>query len=284
MKRLALIILIAVATAAQADEPIAFTVRIAGTSRPMILIPGLASPGEVWNSTVEHFQNRYACHVLTLAGFAGQPAIQLPLIETARRQLVAYIRDNKLDRPIIVGHSLGGFLALDLAATEPDLVGPVISVDGVPFLPALFNPGATEEVARKQAEGLRAKFAKESAEEFAAGNRRSLTTMITKAEDVDRMAAAGAKSDPRAVGDAMAEMMSTDLRPAVSKIKVPVLLIGAGGLAPSFMKSRLAAAYEAQIASIPNHKFVLAEKARHFVMLDDPAFLFATIDAFLEGK
>ncbi|HEX9492247.1 MAG TPA: alpha/beta hydrolase, partial [Thermoanaerobaculia bacterium] len=91
MKRLALIALIAVAAAAQADEPAAFTVRVAGTSRPMIFIPGLASSGEVWNSTVEHFQNRYTCHVLTLAGFAGQPAIQQPLIETARRQLAAYI-------------------------------------------------------------------------------------------------------------------------------------------------------------------------------------------------
>ena len=70
----------------------------------------------------------------------------------------------------------------------------------------------------------------------------------------------------------------------MSKIRVPVLLIGAGGLAPAQMRSRLSAAYEAQIASIPNHRFVLAENARHFIMLDDPQFFLATVDAFLDGK
>ncbi len=284
MKRLWFLILIALVAALRADEPRAFSVRVAGSGRPMILIPGLASPGEVWDSTVEHYQNGYRCHVLTLAGFAGQPSIQQPLLETARQQLAAYIRVNKLDHPVIIGHSLGGFLALDLAATEPDLVGPIVSIDGLPFLPALMNPAATAESGGKQAERLRTAMANQSAEQFAAQNRRSLTTMITSPADVDRMAAAGAKSDPRAVGDAMAELMSADLRPLVSKIRVPVLLIGAGGLARSGMKDRLAAAYEAQIASIPMHRFVLAEKARHFVMLDDPQFLFQTIDAFLEQK
>jgi pimeloyl-ACP methyl ester carboxylesterase len=284
MKRLSFIILIAIVAAAQADEPAAFSVRVTGNGPAMILIPGLASPGEVWSSTVEHYQNRYTLHVLTLAGFAGQPAIQQPLIETAQRQLASYIRANKLDHPIIVGHSLGGFLALALAASEPDLVGPIISVDGVSFLPALMNPLATAESAARQAEGMRAAMAKQSPEEFAAHNRRSLAMMITNREDVERMAAAGAKSDPRAVGEATFELMSTDLRPAMSKIRVPVLLIGAGGWGRPGMKERLAAAYEAQIASIPKHRFVLAEKARHFIMLDDPQFLFATIDAFLESK
>ena len=65
--------------------------------------------------------------------------------------------------------------------------------------------------------------------------------------------------------------------------KIQFALIGAGGPAPAQMRSRLSAAYEAQIASIPNHRFVLAEKARHFIMLDDPAFFFAQVDAFLAG-
>jgi N-formylmaleamate deformylase len=284
MKRLVFLALIAVAAVAWADEPAAFSVRVAGNGRAMILIPGLASPGEVWDSTVEHYQSRYRCHVLTLAGFAGQPPIQEPLIETTRKQLANYIRANKLVHPVIIGHSLGGFLALELAATEPDLVGPVISVDGLPFLPAVFNPAATAESASKQAEGLRASVAKQSADQFAAQNRRSLTAMITKPEDVDRMAEAGRKSDPRTVGNAMADLMSTDLRPMMSKIRVPVLLIGAGGAVPAAMHSRLSAAYEAQITSIPNHRFVLAEKARHFVMLDDPQFFFATVDTLLDGK
>ena len=34
---------------------------------------------------------------------------------------------------VMVGHSLGGFLALWVAATAPDAVGPIVAVDGVPY-------------------------------------------------------------------------------------------------------------------------------------------------------
>jgi pimeloyl-ACP methyl ester carboxylesterase len=42
------------------------------------------------------------------------------------------------------------------------------------------------------------------------------------------------------------------------------------------------AAYEAQVRAIPDHRVVLAEKARHFVMLDDAEFLYRELDDFLE--
>lgn len=50
-----------------------FDVAVKGKGPAMILIPGLASSGEVWDTTVEHFKDRYECHVLTLGGFAGAP-------------------------------------------------------------------------------------------------------------------------------------------------------------------------------------------------------------------
>src|SRR2546423_9328585 len=100
--------------AAPATQPtrasVPFGVQISGQGRPMILIPGLACSGEVWDATVDHFKDRYECHVLTLAGFAGQPPFDGPWLQTIRKGLVDYIRQNKLDRPIIVGHSIGGVL------------------------------------------------------------------------------------------------------------------------------------------------------------------------------
>ena len=112
----------------------AFSVQKVGKGQPIILIPGLLSSGAVWSSTVERYKDRYELHVLTLAGFAGQPPLDsdafLPIVRDA---IVRYIRDQKLDRPVIVGHSLGGFLGFWIAATTPDAVGGVIAVDGVPF-------------------------------------------------------------------------------------------------------------------------------------------------------
>jgi len=79
----------------------AFKAEVSGAGQPVILIPGLASSGEVWKETAAHLCGPRQCHVLTLAGFAGQPALQEgELIATAEQQLADYITANKLDKPI----------------------------------------------------------------------------------------------------------------------------------------------------------------------------------------
>jgi pimeloyl-ACP methyl ester carboxylesterase len=262
-----------------------FTVHVEGHGKPMLLIPGLTCGGDVWKTSVEHFKDRYECHVLTLAGFAGQPAIGAPMLETVRKNSVTYIREKKLAAPIVVGHSLGAFLAYWIAATEPDLVGPVVAVDGGTFLPALMDPNATLETAKAGASAMRELLAGQTPEQFASGNKMFLATMITDPKNLELIAPTCAKSDPKAVGLAMYELMTTDLRGEVARIKAPVLLIGSGAfIAAPDLKKTVEARYEAQVARIPNHKVLLAEKAKHFIMLDDPKFLFSAIDDFLAAS
>ncbi len=135
---------------AHATEFNAFQVKVTGHGQPMILIPGLASSGETWDSTVARYKDRYECHVITVAGFAGVPRIAAPMLDTVRDQLAAYIREKKLVKPVIVGHSLGGFLALGIAGKYPDLPGKLIIIDAYPSLPAIFQPDITAEQAKAQ--------------------------------------------------------------------------------------------------------------------------------------
>src|SRR5205814_2331501 len=51
-------------------QPTSFSVHVAGTGRPVILIPGLGCPASVWDDTVAHLGSGYQTHVLQLAGFA----------------------------------------------------------------------------------------------------------------------------------------------------------------------------------------------------------------------
>lgn len=92
-----------------------FQVKVVGHGPPMLLLPGLASSGEVWDGVVAHYQDQFECHVFTLAGFAGVPTIDGPLLSKVRPALAAYIRDKHLDKPVVVGHSLGGVLSLWMA-------------------------------------------------------------------------------------------------------------------------------------------------------------------------
>jgi pimeloyl-ACP methyl ester carboxylesterase len=102
---------------------------------------------------------------------------------------------------------------------------------------------------------------------------------------VDLIAPTCAKSDPKAVNQAMYELMTTDLRDDTARIKSPVLLIGSGSFAtsPEMLKA-VQARYEAQVAKAPNHKVLIAEKAKHFIMLDDPKFMFSAMDDFLKSS
>jgi N-formylmaleamate deformylase len=266
-----------------AAEPAPFRAVVTGSGPPMILIPGLASGGNVWDGTVAHFKGRYQCHVLTLAGFAGQPAIDGPFLEKVRDGIVKYIHQQKLNHPVIIGHSLGGMMAFWVAETAPAEVGPIISVDGLPFYSVLMNPAATRESVLPQAEQMRSMYAGLTPEQYVANNHRFLSMMMTAPENVDKVASLGDKSDPKAVGQAFYDLVTTDLRPGLKSIQEPVLLIGsASGATNDAMQAQIQQAYGTQIAAIPDHKLVFAPKARHFIQLDDPDFFYAQVESFLK--
>jgi N-formylmaleamate deformylase len=258
-----------------------FVVARHGRGRPMIVIPGLTSGGAVWDGLVARYAATHEVHVLTLAGFAGVPAIDTPrFLEAERDAIVRYVRARGLDRPILVGHSLGGFLALWVAATAPELAGPVVAVDGVPWLVALGDTTATPERMQPQAAMVRQMYASLSPEQMAVQGRMALVAMM---RDTTRLAEAVAwsrTSDPATAGRAVAEMLTTDLRDRVGAIRSPVLLVAAAGDVPAAQHEAVRARYRAQVAAVRDHRVVVAD-ARHFVMLDAPDFLFATMDAFL---
>jgi len=282
MKLLTFVVVLCLCAPATAQTPHAsFDVKVTGKGPGIILIPGLLSAGEVWDTTVERYKDRYTLHVLTLAGFGGPAPVSAPFLSRVRDEVIQYVREQKLQKPVIVGHSLGGFLAFWIGATAPDLVGGIVAVDGVPFLPALSNASASAESTKAQADQIKAVYASLSKERLVAQSKMGLAAMITAPADLERALAWVAKSDAATTGLAVAEVMATDLRTEVEKITVPTLLIGALGAAPEVMRPAMAKSYTAQGSRIKSARVVMAEKARHFIMFDDPAFLFSTLDEFL---
>lgn len=261
-----------------------FKVEISGKGNPMILIPGLTCSGEVWAETVSHYQKNYQCHVLTLAGFAGQPAIQTDkFLETVRQDLANYIRHHKLNKPVVVGHSLGGFVAMWLGAKEPDLVGPLVIVDSAPFLPSLINPAITMEQARYMAEETRKNLQNQTIEQLRQIQPQTLRMMITDENKIAKAAEWSYASDKNTVGKAMAELYTTDLRQDLSTIKVPTLVMAAWVAYKPYGATHESTKlnYDNQFKQLANYELVVNDKARHFIMWDDPTGFFAAMDSFL---
>lgn len=266
---------------AQVAHP-SFSVSVTGRGPAIILIPGLLSSGDVWTETIERYKDRYTLHTVTLAGFGGPAPIGAPFLPRVREELVAYIRGERLQKPIVIGHSLGGFLAFWIAATAPEIVGGVIAVDGVPFLAALGDPKASAADMTGKATLIAALYSSFTPEQLVAQSRMAMATMITKPADVERAMAWVAKSDARTAGIAISELMTTDLRQDIAQITAPVLLIGAVGAAPEPLRPTLEKAYAAQVAALPAARVKIAA-TRHFIMFDDPPFLFASIDELLSA-
>jgi pimeloyl-ACP methyl ester carboxylesterase len=240
---------------------------------------------------VAHYQDQYTCYVLTLAGFAGVPPITSPLLSTVRDDLAVYIRQNHLEKPVIVGHSLGGTLALELAARSPELIGPLVIVDSLPFM-----AGPTFRVKNLDdaKPGIAAMHAYLSAltPEQRAENVRSAASfkyMVTNPSDLELLKQWGLATDPKTATEAMCELFSTDLRPDLSRISSPTLILGTWiGLqgqikqySQNVRREDFVDTFQQQYANLPHLHFVMSDKARHFIMFDDPRWFFQQLDAFL---
>lgn len=259
-------------------------VDVTGKGRPMVLIPGLTCSGDVWRDAVAHYAGRYECHVVTLGGFAGKPRYEGPFLDTARDSLLAYLRARHLARPILVGHSLGGTLAMSIAIKAPDQVGPIVIVDALPFLGAAGDSTATEESARTAMEPMRQMIGGQTQEAYAAFQKSSpyLKTMVAPGPNFDRVVEWAATSDRHAVADAMFETGTRDLRAAVAGVSSPMLVLGSWyGYKGYSTREAVEATFRRQYARAPHWTLALADTARHFIMLDSPEWTWAQMDGFL---
>ncbi|WP_019675847.1 alpha/beta fold hydrolase [Arsukibacterium perlucidum] len=262
-----------------------FRVEVIGSGKPVIMIPGLMSDARVWRPTAEALAGDYQLHLISIAGFAGTPAISGELLPKVQRELLQYIEQQHLDKPAVVGHSLGAFLAFSLASSAPDVIGNVIAVDGLPFLAPVFSRDASTTVAQvtPQAEYFRTLYQGMTAEQLANMAAQGVQIQASSTEHQQQVVAMATASDPASVGQALYELLTTDLRPQVHTIQSKVLLIGAGGALQNAQQQTAATAlYQQQIATIANATLEFNTDSRHFIMLDQPAWLIARITAALK--
>ncbi|MGK5067091.1 alpha/beta fold hydrolase [Janthinobacterium sp. AD80] len=273
------------AGASQAAAPTAFTVEVTGQGSPVILIPGLASSGAVWQSTVARLCGPQAgrqCHVLTLAGFAGVAPVDGDMLAQAEAQLAGYIAAQKLRQPAIIGHSLGGFLALKMAIDHPEHTGKLVIVDALPALGATQLPSITKEQLQAMSQQMQTAMRAQDAATASASQRRSVAGMATAPADVERIIGWGQRSDKDTVINAMGTLMASDLRQDVARIASPTLVLGTWIAYKDFApRAAIEQTFRSQYAQLPGARVEMADTARHFIMYDQPDWMFGRIEQFL---
>ena len=230
--------------------------------RALVFIPGFASSGDVWNETRMNFEKDFTCYTLTMAGFAGVNPQPNPSFKSWEDAIASYIKDNKIEKPIIVGHSMGGGFALALAADYPDLAEKIVIVDALPCLSALMDPSFKSKVNNDCAEMVNSMMAMTDSQ-FYEMQKTSMPRLLADASKLDMVIDWSVKSDRKTFAGMYCDFSNTDLRDKIGAIQCPTFVL----LESYFVN--LKPAVEIQYKNLKTANLKYANKGLHFIMYDD---------------
>jgi len=253
---------------------------------PIILIPGLSSGGYVWDDTVKHLQKNHELYVITLAGFNGKPAIAGPKLAKAKESLLELIQTQRINKPVLVGHSLGSALSIWFAQTHSNLISGVFGVDGLPVFPRSENMSLEQR--STMASNLQVQMGSADQKSYAQQQVQYMRTMgVVDLQLADKIAALSAQSDPVATAEYMADLFRLDLRKDLPAISVPLALVSPY-YAPDFAAMNVSAEakhayYEGLMKGTPKLRMVPIAGSRHFPMYDQPQVFQEKLAEFLKS-
>lgn len=90
--------------------------QVHGSGPPVLLIQGVGVHGDGWRPQVEALSDRFTCITLDNRGLGkSQPAGDVLSVGQMAGDCLAVLDDQRIETAHVVGHSLGGLIALELA-------------------------------------------------------------------------------------------------------------------------------------------------------------------------
>jgi pimeloyl-ACP methyl ester carboxylesterase len=215
-----------------------------GTGDALLLLHGLSGSAGWWRHNVPAFAQHFRTHTPDLVGFGrSRGRIVQPSIADMARIVETWLDLQQIERTHLIGHSMGGQIAIHLATQSPQRIRNLVLVAAAGIPRALSMTAA-------------ARFIAELVPPRRWGNPAFLPTI----------AADALRAGPRALLRATSYILRDDVRPLLSKISAPVLLVW-GRHDP--MTPLTQGEYMAQ--HIPGARWLVFDDAAHMPMVDQPA-------------
>lgn len=256
------------------EYPFSIT-KIGKGNQALIFIPGFASSGDVWNETIDSLKNDYTCYVLTMSGFAGAPPKDNISFEYWKTEIAKFISENKINKPIVIGHSMGGGLAMAIAADYPDLLNKIVVVDALPCLLALTNP-EFKSVADNDCSNLVDQIMKMPEDQFIQMQKMSVASLSANQSKHDEILSWSLKSDRKTFAQMFCDFSNTDLRQRIKNVQIPSLIL----LEAPF--KTIENSINEQYKEMPSAQLKYANKGLHFIMFDDQEWYIKELVDFLK--
>jgi pimeloyl-ACP methyl ester carboxylesterase len=248
-------------------RPTRFSVEVRGRGPDVVLIPGLTSGRHVWERAVRDVPG-YRYHLIQVGGFAGEPVrgnAQGPVVQPLAAEIARYIEAEGLVKPALVGHSMGGTLAMMIAARHPDRVSKLMVVDMMPQPTALYGGTAASRLAT----GLQEIIADP-------GARRLLSGLITAFSPPEEP---GRQSDADVVARTMHDLGTVNLTDDLPRLRAPLTVVYA--VRGPEGASATGRAYAQAYRGARGVRLVPVPDSGHLVMADQPGRFAATLRSFL---
>jgi len=247
-----------------------------GKGNPVILLPGFTTPGSVWNETIKNLNGSYKTYTVSYAGFDGIEPIDTPWYETIRRALIEFIKNEKLDKFTVIGHSMGGNLATELAVEFDESISGLILVDAIPCMRELMMPGTSVNSIQYDSPYNNQVLAMndEAFRQMAYG---MASNMTNNKEKVDEIANWSLIADRKTYVYGYTDLLKLDLRPSLKKIKTKTLILGATFPTREITQKT----FDQQYANLDNKTIELVDESRHFIMFDQPDWFYSQINGYL---
>ncbi|MDG2511823.1 alpha/beta hydrolase [Sphingobium yanoikuyae] len=243
------------------------TVTVRGSGRDVLLIPGLASGPGIWNGVTGQMPG-YRWHLIHVRGFAGLAADANgsgPVVQPVADEIARYIAAAGLRRPAVVGHSMGGTLAMMQGLKG--LASRVMVVDMLPAGAAMV--GGTANGMGYLADQLSQYFT------GTAAGRRYLAQIVAQAPGAEG-------SNPEVIATALRDLANTDLGPQLGRIGVPMSVVYAVGTDQA-QSVEITRRFRAAYAAKKDAKLMPIGPSGHVVMADQPTRFNAALGNFLKG-
>lgn len=145
-------------------------VRVRGEGQPLLLLHGLFGSSDNLGSIATALAKRYQTHAIDLRNHGKSFHNSAMTYELMASDVLAYMDEQGFDQVIVLGHSMGGKVAMTLTLAYPDRVRALLVADIAPvrYLPhhreifkALFDLYETPVSSRKQADQCLSRYIEE---------------------------------------------------------------------------------------------------------------------------
>ena len=206
-----------------------------GRGAPLVLLHCLGADHRFWDDSVAALQSSFDCVTYDLPGHGETPVPAVPYrIADLADQLHRIAERERLGRMSVAGISLGGLVALDFAARFPDSLARLVLIDTAPHYPEASHASwrARAEVARTR--GVAALTDAVMQTWFTPQGLAAQTPGVRYAREVlDR-----ASGEGYALG--CEALIATDLRPALTRVQSPTLVMCGDRDLPLFREAAVA--------------------------------------------